>query len=139
MHNFGGNTNLSPYILSVFKQKQTNHCIGPIIGQFLSSTFFLTCLESAKCNKTFQSKRTKEARSYGFKVPCLAIQEKYTSRQTRHSNPSLRNLFGFTLQLQTLAFKRFLRKQASVCMYDQERGSEFAYLGIKNFRDKLMK
>ena len=41
------------------------------VGQFLSSTFFLTCLESAKCNKTFQSKRTKEAKGPSHEVMAL--------------------------------------------------------------------
>ena len=124
--------------MPMFKQKQTNHCTGLIIGQFLSSTFFLICLESAKCNKTFQSKRTKEAKGPSHEVMALKspaqLYKKSTSRQSRHRDPSLRNLFGFTLQLQPLAFKRFLRKQENVCM--TTRGLKFAYLRIQCFRHR---
>ena len=51
--------------------------------------YFFVRLESAKCNKTFQSKRTKEAKGPSHEVmalksvPCLAIQEKYYSTLVR--------------------------------------------------------
>ena len=118
MHNFGGNTNP---IQVVFKQKQTNHCSRtiPLIYFFPDMSGICQVQQNFPVKANKRSKGTL-SRSYGFKVPCLAIQEKYKQIE-QAQRPQLEEFIRFHITITALGFQEvFTKVGKSICMYDYQ-------------------